>query len=159
MSRNAAGLASICILSTMVLVTVSTTVSLYKGLDAYAAVRWPQDMTLTLMTDPQTNTVPDVAPVLQVVDDAMTRAGLTQSNVHGYRTVQFSTQRSGDALNQFTGSGAMHTTSWFWTRRLCRPDRRAGDACARRGARMDGRRSLWRHAHARRRYAAAAAAR
>lgn len=98
MSRNAAGLASICILSTMVLVTVSTTVSLYKGLDAYAAVRWPQDMTLTLMTDPQTSTVPDVAPVLQVVDDTMTRAGLTQSNVHGYRTVRFSALRSGDAL-------------------------------------------------------------
>lgn len=105
MSRNAAGLASICILSTMVLVTVSTTVSLYKGVDAYAAVRWPQDMTLTLMTDIRTNTVPDVAPVLQVVDDAMTRAGLTQSNVHGYRTVRFSAQRSGDALDQFTGSG------------------------------------------------------
>lgn len=105
MSRNAAGLASICILSTMVLVTVSTTVSLYKGVDAYAAVRWPQDMTLTLMTDKQTNTVPDVAPVLQVVDDAMTHSGLTQSNVHGYRTVRFSAQRSGDALDQFTGSG------------------------------------------------------
>lgn len=110
MSRNAAGLASICILSTMVLVTVSTTVSLYKGLDAYADVRWPQDMTLTLMTDPQTDTVPDVAPVLQVVDDAMTRAGLTQSNVHGYRTVRFSALRSGDALDltseQLTGSSA-----------------------------------------------------
>ena len=110
MSRNAAGLASICILSTMVLVTVSTTVSLYKGLDAYADVRWPQDMTLTLMTDTRTNTVPDVAPVLRVVDDAMTRSGLTQSNVHGYRTVQFSALRSGDALDltseQLTGSGA-----------------------------------------------------
>ena len=110
MSRNAAGLASICILSTMVLVTVSTTVSLYKGVDAYAAVRWPQDMTLTLMTDPRTNTVPDVAPVLRVVDDAMTRSGLTQSNVHGYRTVRFSAQRSGDALDltseQLTGSSA-----------------------------------------------------
>ena len=110
MSRNAAGLASICILSTMVLVTVSTTVSLYKGLDAYADVRWPQDMTLTLMTDTRTNTVPDVAPVLQVVDDTMTRAGLTQSNVHGYRTVRFSAQRSGDALDltseQLTGSSA-----------------------------------------------------
>ena len=105
MSRNAAGLASICILSTMVLVTVSTTVSLYKGVDAYAAVRWPQDMTLTLMTDTRTNTVPDVAPVLRVVDDTMTRSGLTQSNVHGYRTVRFSTLRSGDALDQFTGSG------------------------------------------------------
>ena len=94
MSRNAAGLASICILSTMVLVTVSTTVSLYKGLDAY----------------PQTNTVPDVAPVLRVVDDAMTRTGLTQSNVHGYRTVRFSALRSGDALDltseQLTGSSA-----------------------------------------------------
>ena len=110
MSRNAAGLASICILSTMVLVTVSTTVSLYKGLDAYADVRWPQDMTLTLMTDTRTNTVPDVAPVLQVVDDTMTRAGLTQSNVHGYRTVRFSALRSGDALDltskQLTGSSA-----------------------------------------------------
>ncbi len=106
MSRNAAGLASICILSTMVLVTVSTTVSLYKGVDAYADVRWPQDMTLTLMTDTRTNTVPDVAPVLRVVDDAMMRTGLTQSNVHGYRTVRFSTLRSGDALDQFTGSGA-----------------------------------------------------
>lgn len=105
MSRNAAGLASICILSTMVLVTVSTTVSLYKGVDAYAAVQWPQDVKITLMTDTRTNTVPDVAPVLRVVDDTMTRAGLTQSNVHGYRTVMFSTLRSGDALDQFTGSG------------------------------------------------------
>ena len=105
MSRNAAGLASICILSTMVLVTVSTTVSLYKGVDAYAAVQWPQDVKITLMTDTRTNTVPDVAPVLRVVDDTMTRSGLTQSNVHGYRTVMFSAQRSGDALDQFTGSG------------------------------------------------------
>ena len=110
MSRNAAGLASICILSTMVLVTVSTTVSLYKGVDDYAAVQWPQDVKITLMTDSKTNTVPDVAPVLQVVDDAMTRSGLTQSNVHGYRTVQFSAQRSGDALDQFTGSSANEYT-------------------------------------------------
>ena len=116
MSRNAAGLASICILSTMVLVTVSTTVSLYKGLDAYADVRWPQDMTLTLMTDTRTNTVPDVAPVLQVVDDTMTRAGLTQSNVHGYRTVRFSALRSGDALDltseQLTGSSCAQQNAY-----------------------------------------------
>lgn len=102
MSRNAAGLASICILSTMVLVTVSTTVSLYKGLDAYADVRWPQDMTLTLMTDPQTNTVPDVAPVLRVVDDAMTRTGLTQSNVHGYRSLNLSMMREDDTTLDVT---------------------------------------------------------
>ena len=54
--------------------------------------------------------MPDVAPVLRVVDDAMTRTGLTQSNVHGYRTVRFSALRSGDALDltskQLTGSSA-----------------------------------------------------
>ena len=33
MKQNAVGLANICILSTMVLVTVSTTVSLYVGLE------------------------------------------------------------------------------------------------------------------------------
>ena len=102
MSRNAAGLASICILSTMVLVTVSTTVSLYKGVDAYAAARWPQDVELTLMADSQTNTVPDVAPVLRVADDAMTRTGLTQSNVHGYRSLNLSMMREDDTTLDVT---------------------------------------------------------
>lgn len=93
MSRNAAGLASICILSTMVLVTVSTTVSLYRGLDAYAAVRWPQDMVLTLTADSEQEEAPDVSRVVQAVDNAVARTGLTQSNVHGYRSISFSMMR------------------------------------------------------------------
>lgn len=97
MSRNAAGLASICILSTMVLVTVSTTVSLYKGLDAYAAVRWPQDVTLTLSAGSDTDAVPDVAPVLQAVNAAVAGTGLTQSHVHGYRSLNLSMMREDDA--------------------------------------------------------------
>lgn len=102
MSRNAAGLASICILSTMVLVTVSTTVSLYKGVDAYAAARWPQDMELTLMAASETDEVPDVAPVLRVADDAMTRTGLTQSNVHGYRSLNLYMMREDDTTLDVT---------------------------------------------------------
>lgn len=35
MKRNAVGLASICILSTMVLVMVSTTMSLYVGMEDF----------------------------------------------------------------------------------------------------------------------------
>lgn len=99
MSRNAAGLASICILSTMVLVTVSTTVSLYKGLDAYAAVRWPQDVTLTLSAGSDTDAVPDVAPVVQVVDAAVAGTGLTQSHVHGYRAINLSMMREDDTTS------------------------------------------------------------
>ncbi len=39
MKQNAAGLSNICILSTMVLVTVSTTACLYFGLEQMAAQR------------------------------------------------------------------------------------------------------------------------
>lgn len=43
MKRNAAGLASICILSTMVLVTVSTTVCLYLGIHQWAERNYGSD--------------------------------------------------------------------------------------------------------------------
>ena len=44
MKQNAVGLANICILSTMVLVTVSTTVSLYGGVTDILAHRYPYDL-------------------------------------------------------------------------------------------------------------------
>ena len=102
MSRNAAGLASICILSTMVLVTVSTTVSLYRGLDAYAAVRWPQDVTLTLSAGSDMDETPDVAPVVQAVDAVVAGTGLTQRDVHGYRSINLSMMREDDATVDVT---------------------------------------------------------
>lgn len=46
MKQNAAGLASICILSTMVLVMVSMTVSMYAGVDDELAARYPMETTL-----------------------------------------------------------------------------------------------------------------
>ena len=44
MKQNAVGLANICILSTMVLVTVSTTVSLYAGLEGSLDRMYPHDI-------------------------------------------------------------------------------------------------------------------
>ena len=44
MKQNAVGLANICILSTMVLVTVSTTVSLYAGLEGALERMYPYDV-------------------------------------------------------------------------------------------------------------------
>ena len=46
MKQNAAGLASICILSTMVLVMVSMTVSMYAGVDDELAARYPMETIL-----------------------------------------------------------------------------------------------------------------
>ena len=44
MKQNAVGLANICILSTMVLVTVSTTISLYVGLENSLNRMFPYDI-------------------------------------------------------------------------------------------------------------------
>lgn len=46
MKQNAVGLANICILSTMVLVTVSTTVTLYAGMEDFIDTMYPYDISL-----------------------------------------------------------------------------------------------------------------
>ena len=51
MKRNGAGLASICILATMVLVMISSTGSLYIGAEDAIAVRYPYDSTVKLYFD------------------------------------------------------------------------------------------------------------
>lgn len=55
MKQNAAGLANICILSTMVLVILSTTVSMYIGMEDSIATRYPMDTTLVLHSDTPEN--------------------------------------------------------------------------------------------------------
>lgn len=51
MRKNGAGLASICILSTMVLVTLSSTISLYAGIPDMVGDRFPHDITVTMYDD------------------------------------------------------------------------------------------------------------
>lgn len=46
MKQNGAGLANICVLSTMVLVVVSTTVSLYAGMEDILDSRFPRDVSI-----------------------------------------------------------------------------------------------------------------
>lgn len=48
MKQNAAGLTSICILSTMVLVVISTTVSMYVGIQDELMARYPNDVCVTV---------------------------------------------------------------------------------------------------------------
>lgn len=48
MKQNAVGMANICILSTMVLVTISTTVSLYAGLSDIIRVQYPYEVKASL---------------------------------------------------------------------------------------------------------------
>ena len=51
MKRNGAGLASICILSTMVLVMLSTTVCMFAGVEKTSQLRFPMDITTMIGLD------------------------------------------------------------------------------------------------------------
>ena len=86
MKRNGAGLASICILSTMVLVMLGSTACMYIGAEDALHARYPRDLNNTI----QVATAEEVSDeaiahfrdgVVQVVADA----GLTPKNVLDYR--------------------------------------------------------------------------
>jgi putative ABC transport system permease protein len=63
MKQNAASLASICILSTMVIVMLSSTVALYAGLEDVLRSRFPRDITVTadFVTDEQARELENLA--------------------------------------------------------------------------------------------------
>ncbi|MDE6032085.1 MAG: ABC transporter permease [Oscillospiraceae bacterium] len=80
MKRNGAGLASICILSTMVLVTLSSTICLYAGEEKILQQRYPRD----IIFSPRMNHSLDVTPV-SMRDDAMPRLiGYTHDKLSEY---------------------------------------------------------------------------
>lgn len=81
MKQNAVGLANICILSTMVLVTVSTTVCMYLGVEDSLKVRYPHEVGVTsYFTDMPT----DRAALDGVVTDALKTSGRTITGHSGY---------------------------------------------------------------------------
>ena len=51
MKQNAAGLASICVLSTMVLVMISMTVSMFAGVDDELKERYPYELSYSVDAD------------------------------------------------------------------------------------------------------------
>lgn len=73
MKQNAVGLANICILSTMVLVTVSTTVCLYLGLDGTLNRMYPHDLQIT--QECQTGSDPDFSALLQQAETSAAESG------------------------------------------------------------------------------------
>lgn len=111
MKRNAAGLASICILSTMVLVTVSTTVCLYLGLGSTLDNMYPHDIQITQR---QKNILTDAAPeaLLAQAESAAAGEGRTLRHesyiIHSrvYWTLSGDTFRFGDQQD-----GAEYTVS------------------------------------------------
>ena len=65
MKQNAVGLANICILSTMVLVAVSTTVSLYVGVEDILKERYPNEINISAYYDTGAPSEDSIAPIVE----------------------------------------------------------------------------------------------
>lgn len=85
MKRNGAGLASICILSTMMLVTVSSTTCLYTQVDQAVEQRYPRDISIS-MYDEFTK-APDQSitePYIEAMNGVLGEYGVTTQDVQNY---------------------------------------------------------------------------
>lgn len=92
MKQNAVGLGNICILSTMVLVMLSTTISLWVGMNDIIETRFPRDITVSI------NSV-DSNQALYTIDDmnnAIEQAGIQTEDGLVYRTLSVSAFNQGN---------------------------------------------------------------
>lgn len=80
MKRNAAGLANICILSTMVLVMVSATMFMYLGSNEMLRIRYPAEFVMTASVDD-----PGASEAVSLLDDAISKEGLAGKDAITYR--------------------------------------------------------------------------
>ena len=92
MKQNAAGLSVICLLSTAVLVMLSSTVSLYVGLDDVMRNRFKRDYVVTVY-DYSDDTA---AKTDGIVESVLKDAGETAKGLVSYRYVSFAAVDTGD---------------------------------------------------------------
>lgn len=87
LKQNAAGLANICILCTMVLVTISTCSSLYFGQEKILTNRFPNDYRLEMTADKHAARV-DLSSIKQEAEALAQKYGVTLDDIYTYRCLQ-----------------------------------------------------------------------
>lgn len=97
MKQNAAGLATICILCTMVMVTVSTTVSLYVGMDDILLTRFPREF----VVDNSYPTRDAEEKIEQIIREETSRANVKTKDLISYHYGFATAEKKG---NTFTTS-------------------------------------------------------
>lgn len=89
MKRNGAGLASICILGTMVLVMIASTSCLYFGAEDAMGSRYPREINSTVtFEDPSEMSEENVAILREKAETVAAGEGVTEKNILDYRYAQ-----------------------------------------------------------------------
>ena len=110
MKRNAVGLANICILSTMVLVMVSGTLSLYLGSEAALDEQFAGNLRAEVRYDPAEETPFDSAALTAIVSKQLEQRGVSAAPVAAYRYLSFNVNEEQGALEvkkYLSGSSSM----------------------------------------------------
>lgn len=107
MKQNAVGLANICILSTAVLVMISTTVSLYLGMEDGLKARFPRNVTISAsgISEDQTNKLNELIE-LETKD-------IKIKNMVNYSNEGFMSTRTGDTFSLLKADAAYSSVSCF----------------------------------------------
>ena len=108
MKRNGAGLASVCILATMVLVMISSTTCLYFGQEDAVNARYPHDLAVTVYGGEKLLDEKEMAELRQGVENTVFNFGGEVSNVAEYRELSLSGLLDGGNLT-VDASGASAT--------------------------------------------------
>ena len=104
MKQNGAGLANICVLSTMVLVMVSATVSLYAGMEDILDARFPRDVAITCTQEDQEKE----ETISKLIEEQCEKANVKIEDRVQYKFADLSTVLNGDAL-EIQGSFSANT--------------------------------------------------
>ncbi len=96
MKQNAVGLANICILSTMVLVMVSATISLYYGVEDELNNRYPTDLAVKVSVGGADEQMRDL---LENVKSEVKKCGRTVTSAMEYADFSFTTAKEGDIFS------------------------------------------------------------
>lgn len=100
MKQNAAGLTCICILSCAVLVMLSSTVTLYVGLDDVLKNRYPRDIIISSRSYEEENT----QAIDSAVNAVLKEQGLQAANFLSYRSISFAAKQDGSRFETITDS-------------------------------------------------------
>lgn len=95
MKQNAAGLANICILSTMVLVMISSTVAMYVGMEDILRERFPQEC----MVEASEPTEEKITFVKQSLHDILKKHHVTAKNEVSYSYTGMAIVKNGNQLS------------------------------------------------------------
>ncbi|PWJ48247.1 FtsX-like permease family protein [Faecalicatena contorta] len=82
MKQNAVGLANICIMSTIVLVLISVSVSLYAGMEDIMDTRFPTDFRADIYNTEEEN----LSKVEWIIEEEMQKAGIESTDRISYRS-------------------------------------------------------------------------